>query len=250
VSPDLLKLIQLQDIDVRAFDLTDRLEAIPVERQLIEDQFRQETADYLSLADSLLAARSERSRIELDLAGYEQQHEKFKADLMRVRNQKEYATILREIDATKKSIGALETETLQLMERMEGLDKQIVELEPEHARRRGEVDEALSRLDEEVARIEAELAELRAAREMVARDVSPNMLRVYNRVAQTRKGRAMSEVRGEKGGTGKCTACNMSLRPQVFSDIRRGDDLIVCDSCSRILFYRPEHDAPVEANAS
>ena len=250
MSPDLQKLIELQDIDVRAFDLTDRLEAIPVERQQIEDQFRQETADYLALDEAREKARSERTRIETDLAGYEQQHEKFKADLMRVRNQKEYGTILREIDATKKSIGALETETLQLMERIEALDKQIVDLAPEHARRRGEVDETLARLDDEVARINAELAELNASRELIARDVSSNMLRVYNRIAQTRKGRAMSEVRGEKGGTGKCSACNMSLRPQVFSDIRRGDDLIVCDNCSRILFYRPELEAPVEANAT
>ena len=250
MSPDLHKLIELQDIDVRVFDLTDRLEAIPAERHQIEEQFRQETADYLSLEGSRQSAHAERSRIEADLAGYEQQHEKFKADLMRVRNQKEYGTILREIDATKKSIGALETETLQLMERIEGLDKQLVDLAPEHARRRGEVDETLARLDEEVARIQAELAELNASREHIARDVSPNMLRVYNRIAQTRKGRAMSEVRGEKGGTGKCSACNMSLRPQVFSDIRRGDDLIVCDNCSRILFYRPEHEAPVEVNAT
>jgi predicted nucleic acid-binding Zn-ribbon protein len=60
----------------------------------------------------------------------------------------------------------------------------------------------------------------------------------------------MSLVRGEIGGKGRCTACNMALRPQVFSDIRRGDDLIVCDNCNRILFYRPEEEAPVEANAS
>jgi predicted nucleic acid-binding Zn-ribbon protein len=169
---------------------------------------------------------------------------------MRVRNQKEYGTILREIDATKKSIGALETEALQFMEKIEGLDKRLVDQAPEFARHRAEVDATLAGLDAEVERIDAELAELRAAREAIAVDVSPNMLRVYDRIAQTRKGRAMSEVRGEIGGKGRCTACNMALRPQVFSDIRRGDTLIVCDNCNRILFYRPEQEAPVEANAS
>lgn len=250
MSPELEKLIQLQDIDVRVFDLTDRLEAIPAERQQIEDEFRQQTADFHSLEESRDDARAERRRIELDLAQYEEQHEKFKADLMRVRNQKEYGTILREIDATKKSIGALETETLQLMEKIEGLDKQLADLAPEQTRRRGEVDASLSELDAEVARINAELSELRATRQSLTVDISPNMLRVYDRIAQKRKGRAMSEARGEIGGTGKCSACNMSLRPQVFSDIRRGDELIVCDNCNRILFYRPEQEAPVEASAS
>lgn len=250
MSPELQKLIQLQDIDVKIFDLTDRLNAIPGERARIEEQFRQQAAEYLALEEGLESSRAEHRRVELDLATYEQTHEKFKADLMRVRNQKEYSTILREIDATKKSISALETEALQYLEKIESLDKQIAERAPEFASRRAEVDETLARMSEEVASVEAEVAALRATREAIARDVSPRMLAIYNRVAQTRKGRAMSEARGEKGGTGKCTACNMSLRPQVFSDIRRGEELIVCDNCSRILFYRPEHEAPVEANAS
>lgn len=251
MSPELQKLIQLQDIDVRAFDLTDRLEAIPAERRQLEDQFRQEAADYLGIEEALNAAQAGRSRIETDLAEYERQHEKFKSDLMRVRNQKEYGTILREIDATKKSIGALETEALQYMERIEELDKKRVEQAPEFAARRAEVDETLARFDAEAGRINGELAELQAARDEVAKDVSPNMLRVYDRIAKNRKGRAMSQVRGEIGGKGRCTACNMSIRPQVFSDIRRGNELIVCDNCTRILFYRPEqeHAAPVEVGA-
>lgn len=249
MSPELQKLIRLQDIDVRLFDLTDRLEAIPAERAKIEDQFRSEAADYLGIEDALAAARDDRARVESDLAEYEQQHEKFKADLMRVRNQKEYGTILREIDATKKSIGALETEALSYMERIEELDKKLVEQAPEFARHRSEVDATLSSLDEEVARIQAEVSELNGSRGVIAAEVSENMLRVYDRIAKTRKGRAMSEARGEIGGKGRCSACNMSLRPQVFSDIRRGDELIVCDNCNRILFYRPEQEAPVEASA-
>lgn len=250
MSPELHKLIRLQDIDVRLFELTDRLEAIPAERSRIEEHFRQEAADYLGIEDALAAARDDRSRIEKDLAEYEQQHEKFKADLMRVRNQKEYGTILREIDATKKSIGALETEALQYMEKIEELDKRLVDQAPEFAKRRAEVDETLSDLDAEVARIQDEVGELNATREGIASEVSVNMLRVYDRIAKTRKGRAMSEAVGEIGGKGRCSACNMSLRPQVFSDIRRGDELIVCDNCNRILFYRPEQEAPVEASAS
>ena len=251
MSPELQKLIQLQDIDVRIFELADRLAAIPGEREQIEEGFRQKAADYLALEEGLTAARADRARVETDLAEYEKTHEKFKADLMRVRNQKEYGTILREIDATRKSISALETEALQYMEKMEALDKEITDRAPEFAGQRAEVDELLAGLASETERVEAELAELRARREAAAADVSPQMLRVYDRVALSRKGRAMSEARGVVGGAGKCSACNMSLRPQVFSDIRRGDQIIICDNCSRILFYRPEREAPVEeVNAS
>ena len=250
MSPELLKLIQLQDIDVRVFELTDRLDAIPAERRQIEDQFRQQAAEYLGLEESLASAREHRVRIDEDLANYEQTHEKFKADLMRVQNTKEYATVIREIDATKKAISALETEALQLMERIEATEKEITDRAPEFDERRAEVDALMAGFDKEVKVVDSELEELRGRRKVIAAEVSGNMLRVYDRIAQTRKGRAMSGARGEIGGKGRCSACNMALRPQVFSDIRRGDDLIVCDNCNRILFYRPEQDAPAEASAS
>ena len=250
MSPELQRLIRLQDIDVRIFQLLDRLAAIPGERQQLEEQFRRQTADYLGIEETLRETRAERARVEADLAEIEKTHEKFKSDLMRVRNQKEYGTILREIDATKKTISALETEALQMMERIEGYEKELAERAPEFARRRTEVDELLAGFDSEVERIEAELAELRHAREGIAREVDPKFLATYNRVAQMRKGRAMSEVRREARGVGKCSACNLVLRPQAFSDVRRGDTLTICDSCSRILFYRPEQEAPVQANVS
>lgn len=250
MSPELLKLIQLQDIDVRVFELADRLDAIPAERQQIEDLFRQQAAEYLGLEDALASSREHRLRIDEDLVTYEQTHEKFKADLMRVQNTKEYATVIREIDATKKAISALETEALQLMERIESTEKEITERAPEFAERRAEVDSLMAAFDAEVVGVQAELAQLRVNRELIAADVAVGMLRVYDRIAQTRKGRAMSEARGEIGGKGRCSACNMALRPQVFSDIRRGNELIVCDNCNRILFYRPEQDAPAEASAS
>jgi uncharacterized protein len=250
VSPELQRLIQLQDIDVRIFDLTDRLHAIPNERQHIEQRFRQEAAEYFDLEQSLDRIRQERARIDADLAEHERSHEKFKGDLMKVRNQKEYGTIIREIDVTKKTISALETEALQLMDKVEQTEKQIAERAPEFEKHRGEVDQSLAALDREAEAVEAEIAELRARRQGIASEVAPQYLSTYDRIARNRKGRAMSEVRKELRGGAKCSACNVTLRPQAFADVRRGETLIVCDSCARILFYRPEREAPAEAGAS
>jgi predicted nucleic acid-binding Zn-ribbon protein len=230
------------------FALNDRLTAIPTERESLESQFRQQSADHIGLEESLATARGERARIEGDLAELEKTHEKFKADLMRVHNTKEYQTVLREIDATKKSISAFETEALQYMEKIETLEKELAERAPEYAKRRAEVDETLKGFDVEVEEIRARLETLRAEREETAKGVRAQYRAIYNRIAQTRKGRAMSEIRSD-GKNGRCSACNLALRPQIFSDVRRGDQLIVCDSCSRILFYRPQQ-APVEANAT
>jgi hypothetical protein len=31
----------------------------------------------------------------------------------------------------------------------------------------------------------------------------------------------------------------MGLRPQFFQDLRKGDQVMACESCSRILYYNP-----------
>ena len=35
----------------------------------------------------------------------------------------------------------------------------------------------------------------------------------------------------------------MSLRPQVMTEIRRGEEIILCDNCNRILYYVPAERA-------
>jgi predicted nucleic acid-binding Zn-ribbon protein len=70
------------------------------------------------------------------------------------------------------------------------------------------------------------------------------MSTLYKRIsARIRDGVAMAEARN-----GACTACYMALRPQVMADVRRGNEVITCDNCNRILYYAPENAAqPVVA---
>ena len=42
-----------------------------------------------------------------------------------------------------------------------------------------------------------------------------------------------------------CTACFMSLRPQVMAEIRRGEEVLTCDNCGRILYFVAE---PLQAD--
>jgi predicted nucleic acid-binding Zn-ribbon protein len=39
----------------------------------------------------------------------------------------------------------------------------------------------------------------------------------------------------------------MSLRPQVMAEIRRGEDILTCDNCGRILYYVPSDSVQSDA---
>src|SRR5262249_31623396 len=199
-------------------------------------------AEFLDLKTKHEQLIANRKQLELELATTQEHHDKYKQDLMRVRNEKEYTTALREIDATKKHASALETEILKNMEELEKLEAELKEKTPDIERQRAEVDQNLAALDKEMEDANRQLTKLGEQRAQLSGRLSKQNLSTYERMSRTRRGQALSELR-----SGICTACRMKVRPKVSSDVRKGDQLITCESCGRILYYRAETAQPAEA---
>ncbi|MCM3870248.1 MAG: C4-type zinc ribbon domain-containing protein, partial [Pyrinomonadaceae bacterium] len=61
----------------------------------------------------------------------------------------------------------------------------------------------------------------------------------YKRISvRIRDGVAVAEARN-----GACMACFMALRPQAMSQVRRGEEVVTCENCNRILYYVPADSA-------
>jgi len=48
---------------------------------------------------------------------------------------------------------------------------------------------------------------------------------------------------------GACMACFMALRPQAMAQVRRGEEIVTCDNCNRILYYAPSDPAPANSGS-
>jgi uncharacterized protein len=106
-------------------------------------------------------------------------------------------------------------------------------------------EEAFKEFDAELEKNETELAAETKKREAVFTTLPAQLASVYNRLAQrSRDGIAVAEVTN-----GSCSACFMSLRPQMQVEVKRGDQIITCESCTRIL-YISSKPAQSEATAS
>ena len=94
---------------------------------------------------------------------------------------------------------------------------------------------------DEETRLQAEkLAGSRSERERLVAALPKAMGAQYVRiVARIRDGVAVAEARN-----GACMACFMALRPQAMAQVRRGEEIITCDNCNRILYYVPKDSAP------
>jgi len=235
LNSELSHLISLQDGDVEIKRLKEEIESFPARRDELERQFAESVKEYLAIKQELDDAQAARRRLESDLEHEQQKHQKFKNDLMKATNEREYTTAVREIDVARKAVSALETEILKLMERAEKLDAQVTERTPAMEARRVEVDRQLKEWLVAAESNQQRLEVLRAERVAKMQALSPDARATYERLSRMRSGFALAEARDYS-----CMACRMKIRPQVFSDIRKGDSIITCESCGRILYFKVE----------
>lgn len=231
-------LISLQETDIEIKRCNAEVAALPARRAAIEQSFAASVKEFLELKSELDTASAERRSLETTVAEEQAKHEKFKTDLMKATNEKQYATAVREIDATKKTISTLETEILKLMEKIEKLDAQVSERSPEIEAKRSEVDSQIAALTTSVEADQQKLTTLTAERDKLIAQLTPGTRATYERVARLKSGVALAEARNYS-----CTACRMTIRPQAFNDIRRGESIYECENCGRILFFKADANA-------
>ena len=104
----------------------------------------------------------------------------------------------------------------------------------------------LKQFDDQTSSQSEQLAKARGERDQVFAGLPKALTSLYSRISnKIRDGVAVAEARNRS-----CTACFMSLRPQVMSEIRRGEEIITCDNCGRILYYIPADALQADAKAA
>ena len=67
---------------------------------------------------------------------------------------------------------------------------------------------------------------------IMARLKDENLFRKYSRIKDSR-GTGASVIEDSE-----CTECHSTIPPQLFAEVRKGNRVIVCQSCGRILIYK------------
>ena len=245
MKAELEKLIALQNLDTTIRKLEKELEAIPQRRAEIEREFDQRAFEIRGLETRRDEAKHTRARLEIEVVDQRGRAERAERNLMSSKKQEEYTAAIREADAARKQISTLETQILEQMESFDQAEAALNERADEIATLNSDREARLKAFDEETQRQSEQLVVARKDRDQVFANLPKAMSTMYSRIsARIRDGVAVAEARNRS-----CTACFMSLRPQVMAEIRRGEEIITCDNCGRILFYAPADSPQADAVA-
>ena len=244
MKAELQKLIALQNLDTTIRKLEKDQQATPERRAEIEREFDQRAFEIRALETRRDEAQHARARLENEVVEQRGRVERAERNLMSSKKQDEYTAAIREADAARKQISALETQILEQLEQLEQAETSLKERADEIATLNSDREVKLKAFDEETSTIGDRLAAARKEREELFASLPKPMSALYSRIgARIRDGVAVAEARNRS-----CTACFMSLRPQVMAEVRRGDEIITCDNCGRILYVVPPE--PVKADAA
>jgi predicted nucleic acid-binding Zn-ribbon protein len=244
VKAELQKLIALQNLDTTIRKLEKDLEAIPERRAEIEREFDQRAFEIRALETRRDEAKHVRARLENDVVEQKGRAERAERNLMSSKKQDEYTAAIREADAARKQISTFETQILEQLETLEQAEAALNERAAEIASLNSDREARLKAFDDETGLQSEQLKTAKSERDQVFAVLPKSLSGQYGRIsARIRDGIAVAEARNRS-----CTACFMSLRPQVMSEIRRGEEVITCDNCGRILYY--VHSDSIQADSA
>jgi uncharacterized protein len=145
----------------------------------------------------------------------------------RIRNPTELTQMSAEVQHMKSRFVEEEEAEFQLMEEAEAADEKLravaAELDAARARVAAEAPGLQSELDE----LRSELTGIESEKDQVWAEVPPAAQRSLTRM---RVQPAVAEVRNNQ-----CTACRVTVTSSGMQLLRKGDDIVTCENCGRIL---------------
>ena len=241
MNADLKRLIRLQTIDLDIQQLRAKIDKFPGISKALDDKLRDAQAHVAAAQEKSKNSLATRKKLEGEVGTLESKISKYREQMLAVKTNEEYKALQKEIEHTQAAIGKVEDGILTLMLDAESTQQDIRTAEARLKEDQQRVNQERKELESDHQKDLSAMESCEKERKELESQVSTDLLPRYERVRKFRGGIGISAARDYV-----CEVCQVRIRPQVFQEIKKNDQIIACDACQRIL-YDPENlDHPFE----
>lgn len=225
-------LKKAQGVDRELYVTQQRLQQIPEDRAKMKRALELEKLRLQELEASRKKLQLTQKQKEGELSQKEANIKKLDGQLSQIKTNREYTAMQQEISSLKADNSLLEEEVIRILDEVEAAEEEVrkekdrlKQIEKDYQVREAELTQKEKALQETLER-------LKKSRNEVILQVPPDVRGLYDTIVQKKQGVGLVKVNGEI-----CGACQLQLRPQLLNEIRLGQAIVVCENCSRILYY-------------
>jgi len=232
---DIKCLMELQAIDLQVIQLDKKMAAGYAEVEKRKAKLEERQAGIEKLQTKLENGDMRRRELEAEVEDEVVKLKDRQTKLMNVQTNREYQSLLKEIEDAKSSNKRREEEIVKLMELSETCQKELEEQANVCKAEEKLLAEETEKVEKQVAEFNSEKAKIAKLRDAKAKGIAGNYLKKYELLLQKRNGLAIVGVTN-----GVCRGCHMNIPPQLFNNLLREEELLSCPTCNRMMYYQPE----------
>jgi len=232
VKDKLKRLYELQTIDERIRELQTKFRGIPIREKQIEEERDRAKASLEEKRNRYKEMLKLQGRKNLELEEQGEKLNRYKVQRFQVKTNEAFAALEREIEATLKRRAELEEEILELMISIDSFSEELKEEEERYRRAEEKYRRNAEELKKAAEKLKSKMQTWIDKRNALIPKIDPDILRRYEE--WRRKGDFMLSV--VDGNV--CGRCFLALPPQTVAELRKGERLITCNSCGRVLIWK------------
>lgn len=233
------QLIILQQVDDEILVLEDEIAKAPLELSDLEAQMAQFAERRAQIDERIDLLKSQKKKLASEIEDDGSRIRKSKNKLMLVGNTKEYHAMMREMDSLEKlnrmreeEQAAVEEEFVRQNEATEALTEEMSGVKEQYDTLKTTLDQ---RLDEANKRLEG----LVRKRKKACKVVPPPILGRYEFIRERMENPVIVPV-----AEAVCHGCHIMIPPQIFNDLQKGQQILSCPNCQRLIYWQRGDMAP------
>ena len=231
---DSLKVIlDVQEFDMKMIRLMrlrkerqNELNNIATIRKELEDQQTQKQAQITDLSKNIIINENK-------IAETKERIKRLEAKQGSIKKVDEFNALTQEMSQTERERLATEHATSDIIDQRDHDEEILEKIKNSLESSRDSSALLVKEIDDSIKIINNEGKELKAKRDELVKQADPQVFAIYERLLKNKKDRVVVPIE-----TRTCSGCHIALTAQHENLVRKGERLIFCEHCSRILYWQ------------
>ncbi len=231
------KLRALQDILSKKYEIEREITEIPKALTTKTELLNRLKKTYIEKNNELDETKKNIRKYRTLLQEAELQRENYEKQMDLIKTQREYEALDKEIKDAIEKEQQFRKDILKEEKEAEELEHNLEREESMIQQQEEELKDEQEKIKNESKEKEKMLNDLKKEEKGIIPDLNEEIVFKFERIIRSKSGLGIVPIKGAV-----CTGCHMELPAQFVNDVHKGESILFCPYCSRILFYQDEEE--------